>query len=479
MPELSLNNIDQISRDINRQEITFSHLLDDLIDHICCDVEDEMKKGMTFSEAYRRVKQKMGSGRRLKEIQEETLYAVDTKYRRMKNTMKISGIAGTVMLGFAALFKVMHWPGAGVMMTIGAVTLAFIFMPSALGVLWKETHSTRRLLLFASAFIAAASFLMGVLFKVQHWPGAGIVLTVSAISAVLLLIPALLVHLMKEPENRAKRAAYILGALGLICTIMGMLFKIQHWPLSGTFMVAGMIILFIIAFPWYTVVTWKDESHVKPQFIFLVVGSLALIIPAAMVSLNLQRSFDKGFYITHNQEKAVYNYLYNHNSSILTRNRDSSFYPVIQQLHARTDDLIKLINTVEKRMVAESEGKPGSPVENPMQVNQTENGQEIKFEFLSRPFHTAPVVDFLLPGTSSRTDLEKALAGYANYLSGIISAAQFQNLNNMLDPSTCLPAKAPSEEKDLSLISGLHCLALLKNSLLTVESYTLNIVTKQ
>jgi hypothetical protein len=105
MPELSLNDIDQISRDVNRQEITFSHLLEELIDHLCCDVENEMKKGLSFAEAYRSIKQKMGP-RRIKEIQEETLYAVDTKYRKMKNTMKISGIAGTVLLGFAATFKI-------------------------------------------------------------------------------------------------------------------------------------------------------------------------------------------------------------------------------------------------------------------------------------------------------------------------------------------------------------------------------------
>ena len=90
MPELSLHHIEQISRDIRRQEITFSHLLEDLIDHVCCDVENEMQTGLNFGEAYKKVKQKMGS-RRLKEIQEETLYAVDTKYRYMKNTMKISG----------------------------------------------------------------------------------------------------------------------------------------------------------------------------------------------------------------------------------------------------------------------------------------------------------------------------------------------------------------------------------------------------
>ena len=59
----------------------------------------------------------MGS-RRLKEIQEETLYLVDTKYRNMKNLMKFSGVAGTILFGFAALFKIQHWPMAGIMMTL-------------------------------------------------------------------------------------------------------------------------------------------------------------------------------------------------------------------------------------------------------------------------------------------------------------------------------------------------------------------------
>ena len=72
MPELSIQNIERITRDVRKQEIVFSHLLDELIDHICCDVENEMQNGLTFLEAYSKVKQKIGS-RRLKEIQEETL----------------------------------------------------------------------------------------------------------------------------------------------------------------------------------------------------------------------------------------------------------------------------------------------------------------------------------------------------------------------------------------------------------------------
>ncbi len=76
----------------------------------------------------------------------------------MKNTMKISGVAGTILFGFAALFKIQHWPGAGIMMTLGALILAFVFMPSALGVLWKETHNRKKLVLFISAFFCRRIF---------------------------------------------------------------------------------------------------------------------------------------------------------------------------------------------------------------------------------------------------------------------------------------------------------------------------------
>jgi len=287
MHELSIQNIELISSDISSQEIIFSHLIDDLIDHVCCDVEEEMLKGLTFSEAYQNVKQKIGSGRRLKEIQEETLFAVDTKYRNMKKTMKITGVTGTILLGIASLFKIMHWPGAGILMTLGAITLSFVFLPSALDVLWKETKNTKRIFLYISAFLAGMFFLMGILFKVQHWPAAGFILSLAGFSLLLLFIPALLINSLKNPEKKIKRPVYILGTLGLIFYEAGFLFRIQHWPGANLVSMLGLLILFLLVFPWYTWLTWKEEKNVKAEFIFLVIGSLAIIIPAFLIRLSV------------------------------------------------------------------------------------------------------------------------------------------------------------------------------------------------
>jgi len=476
MPELSLHHIDQISHDIGREEITFSHLLEDLIDHVCCDVENEMQNGLSFSEAYRKVKQKMGS-RRLKEIQEETLYAVDTKYRFMKNTMKISGVAGTVLFGFAALFKIQHWPLAGALMTLGALVLAFIFLPSALSVLWKETHNRKRLFLVFSAFFAGMLFIFGTLFKIQHWPMAGALLTLAALSGILFFIPALALSRLSDQENKAKRPAYILGAAGIILFCAGMLFKMQHWPLATLFIVIGIILLCFVAFPMFTWLTWKEESHISSMFIFLVIGFILIVVPGAMITLNLQRSYQVYYYPNVDQQNLLYDYLFRNNSSIIDRYKDSLNYNQMEQLHSKTIGILKTISNIEVKMVQASEGEPGKPAVSASQLSLAKTGQEIIYSELSKPFDPGPAKAFLMPGCSTRKELNSSMTEYINYLNRIAPAGDLLKYKKMLDTEIFLPGGNP-DKGEISLMASLHTLEIMKNGLLTVESCVLNTIAR-
>jgi hypothetical protein len=476
MPELSLHDIEQISRDVTRQEITFSHLLEELIDHLCCDVENEMKKGSSFAEAYRDVKHRMGS-RRLKEIQEETLYAVDTKYRIMKNLMKISGVTGTVLFGFAALFKIQHWPMASVMMTLGALILVFAFLPSALVVLWKETHSTKRIFLFISAFLTGVCFIAGTLFKVQHWPFGGTILTLGTFVGVVFFMPSLLINRMNDQETRFKRAAYILGAAGFMLFVAGLLFKIQHWPLATLFMFFGVILLVIIALPYYTWLTWKEESHISPVFIFMIVGSFLIIIPGALVSLNLQHSYMQYFYPNNTGQNGMYNYLYRNNSSFLNRYHDSLSFKQMEPLHSKTVALLTAISNIQEKMVQQSEGKPGKPAISADQIKKTETGTEIDYRQLSSILDPAPAKDFLLPACNARKELNSSMADYLNFLAGIVPADDLPKYKKILDTETYL-AFGNGEVALTSLMTGLHSLQIMKNGVLTVESSVLSGMAK-
>jgi hypothetical protein len=473
MPELTLENIDQISRDIRRQEISFSHLFDDLIDHVCCDVEYEMQSGLGFLEAYQRVRQKMGSGRRLKEIQEETLYAVDTKYRQMKNTMKISGIAGTVLLGFAALFKIQHWPLAGAMLTLGAFTLAFIFMPSALGVLWKETHSRKRVFLFISAFLAGFFFISGTLFKVQHWPGSGLMITLAALFGILFFVPALLADKLKDTEKKSKRPVYILGAIGVILYLASMLFKIMHWPLATVFMVSGMLILCIVALPWFTWLTWKEDKSVSAHFIYIVIGMFIIVLPGALVSLNLQHSYEAGFFPHLERQQMIYNVKSDQNNQLLVKYQDSLIYPQMEKIHSRTADLLLYISDIQVKMVQDAEGEPGNPAVAKDQISETEQGTIVLYRRLSDPFTKEPVKNYLLSGSESRQNLESEISRYSEFISEL-QAVDNHDYSWPIEASDSLTELLPGKT-NVSMISGLHSLELMKNTLLFIESELLDI----
>ena len=69
---------------------------------------------MNFQDALRAVRKEMGTDC-IREIQEDTLLLINQKYRMMKKLMYIMGILAPVLIVIAAFFKVQHWPGSGVL----------------------------------------------------------------------------------------------------------------------------------------------------------------------------------------------------------------------------------------------------------------------------------------------------------------------------------------------------------------------------
>lgn len=468
MHELSAHNIEQIAKDISSQDVCFSHLLDELIDHVCCDVESEMSKGVDFDEAYCLVIQKIGSGR-FREIQKETLFAVDTKYRRMKNTMKISGIAGTILFGFAAMFKIQHWPMAGVMLTLGSVVLSLVFLPSSLGVLWKETHNRTRLFLFVSAFLTGLFFITGTLFKIQHWPQAGIILSAGLLVTLFMLIPSLIVFLFRDKDKISMRPLYLFLTAGFILYICGLLFKIQHWPMATILLGSGTIILGFIVLPWYTVSNWKNDEFVSNRFIFIIVAILLIFIPGLLINLNLQNQYEDGFYLNQKSQQALGNYLYQHNITFADKYRDSTGYSNLVKIHSGTENVLTKIGELEKMMIQESEGQSLKPAVSERLVTQGALGTMINYGALSKPFHPAPVKDFLLPGCASRKELENVIAEYVESISELVSQDETNRYKSLLDTKGYLPESLP-EDGSIPMMLGLHSLELLRNNVLLAES---------
>ncbi len=76
--DLSDEEIEFIRKDVKKCEISFSHLEEELIDHLCCMVEYLLTEGFTFNETYKKVRKNVAFDS-LKDIEIQTLLLINKK----------------------------------------------------------------------------------------------------------------------------------------------------------------------------------------------------------------------------------------------------------------------------------------------------------------------------------------------------------------------------------------------------------------
>lgn len=81
---LSGEHIDYIIKDLNYRGLVADEIQDELIDHVCSSVEEEMKDGLRFMEAYHKVLHRFGHNAGLRQAQKQIIEAeIETKARIM------------------------------------------------------------------------------------------------------------------------------------------------------------------------------------------------------------------------------------------------------------------------------------------------------------------------------------------------------------------------------------------------------------
>jgi len=269
------------------------------------------------------------------------------------------------------------------------------------------------------------------------------------------------VNRFKDEENKSKRPVFILAAIGLIFYMAGLLFKIQHWPLATMFMILGVLIIGVIVFPLYTWLTYKEDTNVKASFIFIIIGTLVIIIPGALINMNLQKSFDDGYYPNLRNQQAMSQYLQVKSNSFFTAGADSLLNSQLVQLHTKTAEVLALISNIELKMIQASAAESGIP-------SNKVTGSAIDVSNLSSPFNHVPVATFLLPGTQMRQELDSKLSDYKQYLNSLNIGSDIKILSDFLASSDLFSVEL-QDGKSSSTITGLHSLELVKSTILTVE----------
>ncbi|HAF30429.1 MAG TPA: hypothetical protein DCG75_15410 [Bacteroidales bacterium] len=82
---------------------------------------------------------------------------------------------------------------------------------------------------------------------------------------------------------------------------MGTLFKIQHWPGATILLVIGAILLFSIFLPVYAYHAYKEEKTVKNSFIFSIYALTSIVAFTFLLALNVSRNILGEFVYTNTE----------------------------------------------------------------------------------------------------------------------------------------------------------------------------------
>lgn len=95
-------------------------------------------------------------------------------------------------------------------------------------------------------------FLIGLAFKISHWPGAGLLL-ISGITGIVSIV------FISAISNSRQRTISLIISIWILLFAAGYLFRIQHWPGSDLLIAISMLYLPILAIA-LGISIWKNNK---------------------------------------------------------------------------------------------------------------------------------------------------------------------------------------------------------------------------
>lgn len=141
----------------------------------------------------------------------------------MKNKTYIFGIICVLVIVSGALFKISHWPLAGILITLGLTTFSLVLMPVALINSYRAESDKRLKRLYIIAYLCVLIDCTGILFKIQHWPGAGLFIFISLPLPFVIFLPAYLLQIRKNKQLNYNNLLLVLFFFGYFASITALL----------------------------------------------------------------------------------------------------------------------------------------------------------------------------------------------------------------------------------------------------------------
>jgi hypothetical protein len=157
----------------------------------------------------------------------------------MKKSISISGIACANLMMFGSMFKVMHWPGASVMLILAVFLFCFVFLPMALINNYQRQEEKKYFALHVTTFFVFFLGMMGILFKVMHWPGSGFFLLAGIPLPFVVFLPVYLYQTRNEKKNTLNYSGIMFGLIFLAVFSVLLALNVSRWVLENSALKIG------------------------------------------------------------------------------------------------------------------------------------------------------------------------------------------------------------------------------------------------
>jgi len=201
--KLTEEQIELIQERVTSSGIKHSGLSDDIVDHICCVIENQStRKEVSFEIALQRaIKDLSPNG--LQTLEHKTHYLLNHKrIKTMKITTYIIGFISTSTLTLGILFYLMSWPGAYPLFSIGFLSFCLLFIPYLTFKNYRLTVGKSKSVKTKLIIGVTASILAGLsgVFKIYHLQGANVLLVLGALVFAFGYLPFQFFMMYKEDK---------------------------------------------------------------------------------------------------------------------------------------------------------------------------------------------------------------------------------------------------------------------------------------
>ncbi|WP_299245639.1 hypothetical protein [uncultured Aquimarina sp.] len=198
--KLSIEQEEKIKDFVDKQGLRIQALKDDILDHLCCVVESELKAGKTFDQSLQDAILELAPNG-LIDLERKTFFLLNSKrIIMMKKLMYFIGFVGALTLTTGITFKILWYPGANKLFITGFLLLLLVFVPMLAFDKYKVAIAktlSERLKIILGCVSGVIVGLSG-LFKLMHWMGAEVLLLAGAFVFAIGYLPFLFFAMYKR-----------------------------------------------------------------------------------------------------------------------------------------------------------------------------------------------------------------------------------------------------------------------------------------